>query len=256
MSIRTIVVDDEPLVRSSILRVLKDDKEIEVIRQCGDGPSAVKAINSEYPDLMFLDVHMPGLTGLEVLDGIDEDKLPVMIFVTAHRDYAIEAFEANAVDYILKPFGRDRLERSIARAKVRLASSPGSGYTAQLLQALAAVQRQQHCQERIPVPVNGRVLLVETKDIDWIEADRNCVRLHAGKLVYELRTTLSGIEQLLHPKQFVRIHRSTLVNMAKVKEIHPWFHGHHKVILHDGKELRMSRYQNESARILLGHMPE
>jgi two-component system LytT family response regulator len=197
---------------------------------------------------------MPGMTGLQVLGELDDKKLPVTIFVTAHKDYAIEAFEANAVDYILKPFGSDRVERSIARAKVRLASSRDDSYTAQLLEALAAVQKQQQYQERIAVPVNGRILLVDIKDIDWIEAERNSVRLHLGKVVYELRNTLSNIESRLNPKQFARIHRSTLVNVGKVKEIHPWFHGHHKVILHNGKELRMSRYQSESARLLLGSL--
>ena len=256
MKIKTIIVDDEPLVRSSILRALRQDEDIDVIRECGDGVSALDAISSEHPDLIFLDMHMPGLTGLELLDELNGVKMPVTIFVTAHKDYAIEAFEANAVDYILKPFGSDRVERAVARAKVRLASSLDDSYTARLLQALAAVQKQQQYQERIAVPVNGRILLVETKDIDWIEAERNCVQLHVGKLVYELRNTLSGMESRLNPKQFVRIHRSTLVNISKVKEIHPWFHGHHKVILHDGKELRMSRYQSESAKLLLGSLSQ
>jgi two-component system LytT family response regulator len=172
--------------------------------------------------------------------------------VTAHKDYAIEAFEANAVDYILKPFGRDRLQRSIVRAKARLATSPDGKYAAQLIEALAAIQKQQQYHERIAVPVNGRILLIETKTIEWIEADRNTILLHFGERVYELRSTLSDIESRLDPKQFARIHRSTLVNISQVKEIHPWFHGHHKVILRNGKELRMSRYMSENAKLLLG----
>ena len=252
MTIRTIIADDEPLVRSSILRALRKDKDIEVIGECGDGIAAVAAIHADQPDLLFLDVHMPGMTGLQVLGELNAKNLPVTIFVTAHKDYAIEAFEANAVDYILKPFGGDRVERAITRAKARLASSRDERYEGRLLEALAAVQRQQQYQERIAVPVNGRILLVDTKDIEWIEAGRNSVQLHAGKVVYELRNTLSNVESRLNPKQFARIHRSTLVNVAKVKEIHPWFHGHHKVILHSGQELRMSRYQNESAKLLLG----
>jgi two-component system, LytTR family, response regulator len=256
MKIRTIIVDDEPLVRSSIHRALRHDEDIDVVRECGDGVSALDAIGREQPDLIFLDMHMPGLTGLEILNGLESVKIPVTIFVTAHKDYAIEAFDANAVDYILKPFGSERVERAIARAKVRLSSSVDENYTSRLLQTLADVQKQQQYQERIAVPVSGRILLVETKDIDWIEAERNCVRLHMGKLVYELRNTLSGLESRLNPKQFIRIHRSTMVNIARVKEIHPWFHGHHKVILHDGKELRMSRYQSESTKLLLGYPSE
>lgn len=252
MTIRTIIIDDEPLVRTSILNVLRDDKDIEVIRECEDGEIALEAINRDLPDLIFLDVQMPGLTGLQVMEALDGAKVPITVFVTAYKDYAIEAFEANAVDYILKPFGRDRLERAIVRAKMRFASSLDSNYAVQLLQALADVQKQQQYQERIAVPVNGRILLVDTKDIEWIEADRNSVRLHVGSLVYELRNTLTNIESKLNPKQFTRIHRSTLVNVSKIKEIHPWFHGHHKVILRSGQELSMSRHQSESARVLLG----
>jgi two-component system LytT family response regulator len=252
MTIRTMIIDDEPLVRSSILRVLRSDKDIEVVGECGDGLSALEAINQEFPDLVFLDVQMPGLTGLQVLDAVDGARIPVTIFVTAHKDYAIEAFEANAVDYILKPFGKDRLERSIARAKARLAASPDAKYAARLIETLAAIQKQQQYQDRIAVPVNGRILLIETKTIDWIEADRNTIHLHLGEIDYELRSTLSDIESRLDPKQFVRIHRSTLINLSKVKEIHPWFHGHHKVILRNGKELRMSRYMSENSKLLLG----
>jgi two-component system LytT family response regulator len=252
MTIRTIVIDDEPLVRISIMRVLRVDKDIEVIHECGDGIAALEAIKREDPDLIFLDVQMPGLTGVQVIEAVEGARMPVTVFVTAYKDYAIEAFEANAVDYILKPFGQDRLEKSIARAKVRLASSVEGTYAAQLLQALAAVQKQQQYQDRIAVPVHGRILLIETKDIDWIEADKNCVRLHVGRTTHELRNTLSNIESRLNPKHFTRIHRSTLVNVSRVKEIHPWFHGHHKVILLNGTELRMSRYQEGGARLLLG----
>jgi two-component system, LytTR family, response regulator len=252
MTVRTIIVDDEPLVRSSILRVLRDDKEIEVLGEYGDGLSAVEAIDRESPDLIFLDVHMPGLTGMQVIDALEGEKLPVTIFVTAYRDYAIEAFEANAVDYILKPFGRERLEKAIALGKARLASSSDGLYAQQLLQTLASIQKQRQFQDRIAVPVNGRILLLETNTIDWVEADRNVVRFHLGERVYELRSTLSDIEARLDPKQFARIHRSTLVNIHQVKEIHPWFHGHHRVILKTGTELRMSRYIGENAKVILG----
>jgi two-component system, LytTR family, response regulator len=256
MSIRTLVIDDEPLVRTSILRVLKQDKQIDILGECGDGPSAMAAIQAEHPDLIFLDVHMPGATGLEILESLGETSPPVTVFVTAHKDYAVEAFEANAVDYILKPFGQERLKRSITRAKLRLASSPDGVYASQLLQALTAVQRETQYHDRISVPVNGRILLLETRDIEWIEAERNCVCVYAGTRTYELRTTLAAIESKLNPRHFARIHRSTIVNLAKIKEIHPWFHGHHKVLLLNGKELRMSRYQSESVKRLLGRLEQ
>ena len=250
--IRSTIIDDEPLVRSTILRVLRADPEIEVLGEYGDGITALEAINRELPDLIFLDVQMPGLTGMQVLDAIEGAKIPVTIFVTAHRDYAIEAFEANAVDYILKPFGRERLGTAIARAKARLASSADGRYVQQLIQTLASIQKQQQYHDRVAVPVNGRIFLLETRNIDWAEADRNIVRLHLGERVYELRSTLSEMEARLDPKQFARIHRSTLVNIQQVKEIHPWFHGHHRVILKSGKELRMSRNMGENAKLILG----
>jgi two-component system, LytTR family, response regulator len=252
MTIRSAVIDDEPLVRSSILRVLRADPEIEILGEYGDGISALEAINRESPDLIFLDAHMPGLTGMQVLNAIEGEKIPVTIFVTAHRDYAIEAFEADAVDYILKPFGRERLEKALARAKARLGSSLDGRYAQRLLQTLSSIEKQQQYQDRIAVPVNGRIVLLETKNIDWVEADRNVVRLHFGEKIYELRCTLSEMEARLDPKHFVRIHRSTLVNIQQVKEIDPWFHGHHRVILKSGTVLRMSRSIGENAKLILG----
>jgi two-component system, LytTR family, response regulator len=252
MTVRSAIIDDEPLVRSSILRVLRADPEIEILGEYGDGITALEAIHRNAPDLIFLDVEMPGLTGIEVLEAIEGEKIPVTVFVTAHRDYAIEAFEANAVDYILKPFGRERLEKALARAKARLLSSTDGGYARQLIETLASIQKQQQYQDRIAVPVNGRIFLVETRSIDWVEADRNIVRLHLGDKIYELRSTLSEMEARLDPKQFARIHRSTLVNIQQVKEIHPWFHGHHRVLLKTGVELRMSRSMGENAKLILG----
>ena len=128
-----------------------------MLGECGDGPSALSMILAERPDLIFLDIQMPGPTGVEIMDNVEESKLPVTIFVTAHKDYAVEAFESNSVDYILKRFGQDRIKRSISRAKVRLASSPGGAYASQLIKALATVQREQQYQDRIAVPVNGRI---------------------------------------------------------------------------------------------------
>ncbi len=252
MKIRTIVVDDEPVVRSSIVRVLRSDQEIEIVCECGDGLSALEVIQREMPDLLFLDIHMPGLTGMQVLEALEGGKTPITILITAHRDYAIDAFEAEAMDYILKPFGRERLEKAVMRAKARLASSGDGHYAQHLIQALASIQQKQQYQDRIAVPVNGRILLLETRSIDWIEADRNLVRLHAGERIFDLRSTLSDMEVRLDPKHFARIHRSTLVNIRQIKEIHPWFHGHHRVILKSGKELRMSRNMGDNAKLILG----
>jgi DNA-binding LytR/AlgR family response regulator len=174
-------------------------RDIEIVGEYADGIAALEAINRERPDLMFLDVQMPGVSGLQVIDAAGA-RVPTTIFVTAHKDYAISAFEANAVDYILKAFGRERVERSVARAKARLPGSTNAGYASHLIEALSALQKQQQYQEQIAVPVNGRILLVAIKEIDWIEASRNSVRLHVGTLVYELRHTLSSLEARLNPK--------------------------------------------------------
>jgi two-component system LytT family response regulator len=160
------------------------------------------------------------------------------------------------MDYILKPFGRERLEKAVMRAKARLASGGDGHYAQHLIQALASIQKKQQYQDRIAVPVNGRILLLETRSIDWIEADRNLVRLHAGERTFDLRSTLSDIEARLDPKHFARIHRSTLVNIRQVKEIHPWFHGHHRLILKSGEELRMSRNMGENVKLILGFAGE
>lgn len=252
MTIRSAIIDDEPLVRSSILRVLRADPEIEILGEYGDGITALEAINRNSPDLIFLDVQMPRLTGMQVLEAIEGQRIPATVFVTAYRDYAIEAFEADAVDYILKPFGRERLEKAVLRAKARLASSVDKRYEQRLLQTLSLIQKQQQYLDRVAVPINGRIVLLEAKSIDWVEADRNLVRLHLGDRIYELRSTLTEMEVRLNPKQFARIHRSTLVNIQQVKEIHPWFHGHHRVILNSGAELRMSRSMGENAKLILG----
>lgn len=248
----TIRIDDEPLVRRSILRVLRADGEIQVVGECGDGAAALEVIECHRPDLIFLDVQMPALTGMQVLSALDGDRAPMTIFITAHREHAVEAFEKEAVDYILKPFGRERLEKAITRAKMRLACAPDAQYAQQLIMALTSIQKEQQYQDRIAVPQNGRILLLETAHINWIEADRNLVRLHLTDRCFELRSTLSEIEARLNPKQFARIHRSTLVNIRQVREIQPWFHGHHRVILKSGEELRMSRHIDENARAMLG----
>jgi hypothetical protein len=201
-------------------------------------------------------VHSPLLAALSTVERRCRSVRAAMVFLrrTARApqssDYLLP-LEYGAVVYVAIAFTPGVMAGSKA---ARLASGLDDRYASQLLEALAVVQRQQQYQERIAVPVNGRVLLVDTKDIHWIEAERNCVRLHVGKLIYELRNTLSNLESKLNPKQFARIHRSTLVNISKVKEIHPWFHGHHKVILLDGCELRMSRYQSESVKLLLGNL--
>ena len=250
MSIRVLVVDDEPLARNSIRRFLKNNAEVEVIAECGDGESAVAAILTKRPDLVFLDVQMPEIDGFEVLRRIGVEQMPAIIFVTAFDRYALQAFDANAIDYLLKPFGKERFERALARAKTHIGGHRNHDEARRILAGLEQVGINLGYSERLPVAENGRITFVKTRDIDWIEADGNYVHLHVGNRGHDLRETLTNLEHKLNPRDFLRIHRSAIVNVRRIKEIRPWFGGYHLVVLENGKELRMSRYQRDVAKRL------
>lgn len=249
MKIRALVVDDEPLARRSLCRLLDKSPGVDVIGEYGDGESAVEAIGREKPDLVFLDVQMPEMSGFDVIQKIGAEAMPVTIFVTAYDRYALEAFDANAIDYLLKPFRHERFERALARAKERIA---GKLNVNELRLALASLEPngKRKCLERLPVIQNGRILLVSVSEIDWIGAEGNYAELHSAERKYEIRETLTHLAEKLDPAQFVRIHRSTIVNVHRIKEIQPWFRGHHLVILHSGAQLRMSRYKRDVAKQL------
>lgn len=250
MKIRALIVDDEPLGRRGVLRFLKNDPEIEVVAQCGDGESAVDAILARNPDLVFLDIQMPEMDGFEVVRRVGPQKMPVTIFVTAYDRYAVRAFDANAIDYLLKPVGQARFERALARAKERIAESSKEDVAERIVATLEQIKRQDKHLDRLPISENGRILFVKAREIDWIEANGNYARLHVGARTHEIRETLTSLEQKLDRRDFLRIHRSTIVNVHLIKEIQPWFHGYHLVLLQNGQELRMSRYQSEIAKRL------
>jgi len=247
MSIRTLVVDDEPIARHSITRLLRGDPDIDLVGEYGDGASALDAIRHLAPDLVFLDIQMPEMSGIDVAASIGAD-MPATVFVTAYERYAVRAFEANAVDYLVKPFSRERFEATLQRVKRRLSAEAASTLAtpAQVLRALAELRKEQDYVQRIPVPVDEHITLLDVDAVDWIEANRNHVRLHAGNAVYELRETMTTLEARLNPRRFARVHRSAIVNIDRIKAIHPWFNGYHMIVLTTGKELRMSRYQHES----------
>ena len=250
MSIRTLVVDDEPLARRAIRRFLGKYDGVDVVGECGDGESAVRAIRERKPDLVFLDIQMPEMDGFQVLREIGADEMPVTIFVTAYDRYALRAFDANAIDYLLKPVGKVRFERALTRAQRRLIGELKHDEVHRIISGLERLAAVQTYPDRLPIPKNGRVQFVATKDIDWIEAEGNYVCLHVGKCEHEFRETLAGLEERLNPSEFLRIHRSTIVNIQRIKEIQAWFHGYHRVLLENGTVLRMSRYQHEIARKL------
>jgi two-component system, LytTR family, response regulator len=250
MTMRALIVDDEPLARRTIRRFLAKKTDVEVVAECGDGESAVRAIENMRPDLVFLDVQMPEMDGFQVLGSVGADEMPITIFVTAYDRFALRAFDANAIDYLLKPVSQERFERALVRAQQRIAQHLSQEEMRRLLSSLQKLSAAQQYAKRLAIPKNGRIVFVDTKNIDWIEAEGSYVRLHVGNRQHEFRATLTEIEGKLCPADFLRIHRSTIVNIQRIKEIQPWFHGYHRVLLEDGTELRMSRYQEEIARRL------
>jgi two-component system LytT family response regulator len=252
MSFTVIIADDESLVRKSVRRFLRD-YDAEVLEECSDGAATLAALRARKPDILFLDMEMPGLKGMQVMERIGENNLPTTIVLTAHENYALQAYDFNVADYILKPFGRERFERGLARAISRThivsshAAAPGASPTAGLFDQA----RRRDYPEHIPVPGrHGRISLIRSSEIEWVEAEENILMIHAGDRVYELRETLSDFQARLNPDSFCRIHRSTVVNVHFIREVHPWRNGHHVVVLKSGHELRMSRYQHESVERL------
>ena len=251
-AIRTLIVDDEPLARRRIRRMLARHSNVEVIGECGNGREAVAAINEQQPALVFLDVQMPEVDGFAALGALDPNEMPLVIFVTAYDQYALRAFEVHALDYLLKPFDRRRFDMAMQRARERLANerSDVSRRTIALLEELRA---QQSHVERMVIKAGGRAFFLKTDEIDWIEAEGKYVRLHVGRESYLVREAISQIETQLDPKRFLRIHRSTIVNLDRVRELQPWFHNDYRVILRDGTELMLSRSCRKRLGELLGN---
>ena len=230
--IRALIIDDEPYARDRVRQLLETHPRIEIIGECGDGLTALAMIKERAPDLLFLDIRIPELDGFEVLERTEPGRMPVVIFFTAYDQYAIRAFEACALDYLLKPCDEERFVKAVQRAEAQLS------LTSKEPQAVPWVKKDL---DRIVVKSGGRVYFLTAKEIDWIEAQGNYVRIHLGRVSYLLRESLNQLELELDPHGFVRIHRSTLVNVERIKELQPMFHGQYTVILRDGTEITMSR---------------
>jgi two-component system LytT family response regulator len=239
--IRALVVDDEPLARRRIRKMLARDGEVETVGECADGYEALAAVEEHAPDLLFLDVQMPELDGFAVLERLGARPRPLVIFVTAYDSYALRAFEVSAVDYLLKPFDRKRFAKAMERAKSRLASERGGELTARTLALLEELRAQTNHLTRLMIKSGGRAFFLKVEEIDWVEAEGKYVRLHVGRESYLVREAIGSLEAQLDPKKFLRVHRSTIVNVDRVRELQPWFHQDYKIILHDGTELTLSR---------------
>jgi two-component system LytT family response regulator len=252
---RVLVVDDEPLARDKIRGMVSDDPEVRIVGECANGAEAIEAIQNLKPDLVLLDVQMPEVGGFAVLDALKDQQLPPVIFITAYDHYAVRAFEVHALDYLLKPFDRERFRTAIERAKrhFRRENSSGNGIDARLLALLEQIRETPRYHERLVVKSAGRVFFLNTGEIDWIEAEGNYVNIHTGKKAYLLRETITGLEAQLDPREFVRIHRSAIVNISRIKELQPWSHGEYHVILHDGTRLTLSRSYRDKLQSALGN---
>ena len=250
--IRAIIVDDEPLGRERIRTLLADDSDIEIVGESADGRKAVSSIAKLNPDLLFLDVQMPEMDGFEVLESIAGAEMPVVIFVTAYDKYAVKAFQVHALDYLLKSFDRDRFTEAVRRAKTEIAKGREHHLDERLASLLEDLQERRPRPERLVVRSGGRILFLRVEEIDWIEAADNYVSLHVGRESHLLRGTMASIEERLDPRKFLRIHRSTIVNLDRVAELSPLFHGDYEVRLRDGAKLTLSRGYREKLQEPLG----
>jgi two-component system, LytTR family, response regulator len=242
MKVRTLIVDDELLARERLRQLLAAEPEIEITGECSDGNAAVEAIQTKRPDLIFLDVQMPELDGFGVLEAIEADPAPVVVFVTAHDKFALRAFEVHAVDYLLKPFDRERFKTALDRALYRVKHREGANSAQQSQAAMIAELRPPSKPlERLAVKTSGKVIFVKVGDVDYIESAHNYVELHVEKQSHLLRETLNAIEARLPADKFVRISRSVIVNIERVKELQPLFYGEYTVTLHNGVRLTLSR---------------
>lgn len=241
MRIRTIIVDDEELARRRIRSLLDFEPDIEVVAECGDGGTAVAAILRERPHLLLLDIQMPELDGFGVLEAIGEARRPTVIFVTAFDRYALQAFEAVALDYLLKPFNRTRFQKALQRARLQIAREQRDDVDRRVAALLQHLRTPSKYLERLVIRSAGRVVFLRVDDVEWFEACANYVRIHVGKETHLLRATMNALENQLDPRKFVRIHRSTMVKVDRVKELRSTFEGDSMVILQDGSRLHLSR---------------
>jgi two-component system LytT family response regulator len=245
-------VDDETLARERVLTLLQQEVDVEVVGECSDGGQAVAAIQEQSPDLVFLDVQMPGCDGFEVLKNISPERMPTVIFVTAYDEYALRAFEVHALDYLLKPFGKDRFQQTLRHAREAIEGRRAGDLGRRLLAMVHDIKPEPLRVERLVVKSGGRVFFLRTDEIDWIEAAGNYVRLHLGHESHLFRETMNRMETRLEGSRFARIHRSRIVNTERIKELQPWFNGDHVVVLRDGTRLTLSRLYRDKLQQRLG----
>jgi two-component system LytT family response regulator len=254
-SIRTIIADDEPLARKKLRLLLGSEPGVQVVAECQDGQQTIGAVQKHKPDLLLIDIRMPDVDGFEVLGRIAAEEMPVVVFTTAYDQFAIRAFQAHAMDYLLKPFERERLHQAIERARLELLKSHNHNLTTRLLDLIAQKAEQKpeprQADDRMVIRAGGKVIFLDLEEVDWIEAAANYVRMNAGKESYLLREGIGSVSERLDPDRFVRIHRSVIVNVRKIKELQPCDSGEYIAVLKNGKELSCSRgYRAQLQRLI------
>jgi two-component system LytT family response regulator len=255
--IRALIVDDEPIARRGIRQLLRAEQDVDIVGECADGREAVAAIESQRPDLIFLDVQMPLMDGFGVVEAVGAENLPAVVFVTAYDEHAIQAFEVHALDYLLKPVDPERFQKTLARAREQAGASKAKRLDHQLsallrsLDELKATGAQPVPLERVVIKEQGRISFLSADEIDWLCAQGNYVQLHAGRDTHLLRETVDRMERKLDPRKFVRLRRSTIVRAEQIKELQPLFNGEYAVILKDGTRLQSSRRYRKNLDALL-----
>jgi len=251
MPMHAVIADDEELARGRIRTLLEAEPDVEVVAECSDGGMTVEAILDKNPELLFLDVQIPQMDGFEVLKLVPEGRRPTVIFVTAYDQYALRAFDAFALDYLLKPFSRARFRKAVQRARLQIARESRDQVDQRLADLLKEIRSEGKYLERLVIRSAGRVVFLRTDDVEWFEGCANYVRLHVGKDSHLLREKIGTLETRLDPRKFVRIHRSTIVRVDQIKELRSSGDGEQVVILHDGSRLSLSRGYRERFQQML-----
>lgn len=249
---RVVIVDDEPIAREGVRTQLLREPEVEIVAECGDGLEAVETIRELEPDLVFLDVQMPGMDGFEVVQTLGVDAMPAVVFVTAYDKYALKAFDVNAVDYLLKPFDSERFQKAFQRARLQIQRRTAETINEKLEALLESIRPRARYLERLVVKSGGRIFFLAVNEIDWIDSADNYVSIHSGREAHLIRETLTSLEGKLNPEEFRRIRHSVIVNVKRIKELHPLFKGEYEIVLQNGVKLTSSRRYRHKLDQLLG----
>jgi len=250
MRLKVLIVDDEPLPREGLRMMLAEDHQIVETLEARNGPEAVALIASKRPDLVLLDVQMPRMDGFQVIDAVGPERMPAVIFVTAYDSYALKAFEVNAIDYLLKPVHEDRFRGALERAKARIQAEPAEAAGGRMLSLLETIAHPRQYLKRLAIRSSAKTVFVKVQDVDWMEAAENYVQLHVGEKRHLLHIPITTLEAALDPNSFVRVHRSVIVNLQRIKSLSPATHGQYTIVLESGVQLQSGRSYSEAVRAL------